>query len=129
MIGVENYSASKHFPKYGDLNKAVEGTDETSLKLLLSHDPTHWSSKVVKEHQNIDITFSGHTHGMQMGFDIPGLKWSPVKYKYPRWSGLYEELGRYLYVNNGFGFLGFPGRVGIYPEITVFELKSKEERA
>ena len=121
VIGVENYSASPRFPKYGDLDKAMVGTEGIPLKLLLSHDPSHWESKVVGT--DVDITFSGHTHGMQFGVEIPGwFKWSPVKYAYRQWAGLYNIGKQYLYVNRGLGFLGYPGRVGILPEITVLEL-------
>ena len=127
VIGVENWGKPP-FPQHGDLKKSLENIKENAFTILMSHDPSHWDYEVVKHQKKIQLTLSGHTHGMQMGFDIPGLKWSPVKYKYPRWSGLYEEMGRYLYVNNGFGFLGFPGRVGIYPEITVLELKSEKNR-
>lgn len=123
LAGVENWGKPP-FPQHGDLKKALSGINAEEFTVLMSHDPSHWDLEVLKAKKKIHLTLSGHTHGMQMGFDIPGLKWSPVKYKYPRWSGLYEELDRYLYVNNGFGFLGFPGRVGIYPEITVFELTS-----
>lgn len=128
VIGVENYSAHPRFPKYGDLMKAYEGTESAALKLLLSHDPTHWEDEVVENFGDIDITFSGHTHGFQFGFEIPGIfKWSPVKYVYKQWAGLYQEGKQFLYVNRGFGFLGYPGRVGILPEITVIDLKKKEE--
>ncbi|MCR9287991.1 MAG: metallophosphoesterase [Bacteroidetes bacterium] len=125
VIGVENYSESRHFPKYGDLNKATQGIEHSRLKLLLSHDPTHWSSQVIQNYKDIDITFSGHTHGMQFGIEIPGwLKWSPAKFVYRHWAGLYQEGKQFLYVNRGLGYLGYPGRVGILPEITVIELKS-----
>jgi len=124
LAGVENWGKPP-FPQHGDLNKALSGINPEEFTVLMSHDPSHWDLEVIKNNKKVHLTLSGHTHGMQMGIDIPGLKWSPVKYKYPRWSGLYEELGRYLYVNNGFGFLGFPGRVGIYPEITVLELIQK----
>lgn len=121
VIGVENYSASAHFPRYGDLEKAYAGVEGLPLKLLLSHDPSHWDLQVTKT--DIDLTFSGHTHGMQFGIEIPGwLKWSPVKYAYKQWAGLYQKGKQYLYVNRGLGFLGYPGRVGILPEITVIEL-------
>lgn len=127
IIGVENYSAKPHFQKYGDLQKACLGIENTALKLLLSHDPTHWEDEVLKKFKDIAITFSGHTHGFQFGVEIPGwVKWSPVKYIYKQWAGLYQEGKQYLYVNRGFGFLGYPGRVGILPEITVMELKSKQ---
>ena len=88
----------------------------------MSHDPTHWKKKVIPHNTHFDLTLSGHTHGMQFGIDIPGFKWSPIKYIYPQWAGLYKEAKQYLYVNRGFGFLGFPGRAGIMPEITVIEL-------
>lgn len=124
IIGVENYSANARFHKYGDLAKAYEGVEGTSLKLLLSHDPSHWEHEVVKRFQDIDITFSGHTHGMQFGIEIPGwLRWSPIKYIYQQWAGLYQIGEQFLYVNRGLGFLGYPGRVGILPEITVLELE------
>lgn len=123
VIGVENYSASPRFSKYGDLSKAYAGTEGASLKLLLSHDPTHWDDEVTTKYQDIAITFSGHTHGMQFGIEIPGwLRWSPIKYIYRKWAGLYREGQQYLYVNRGLGFLGYPGRVGILPEITVIEV-------
>ena len=90
--------------------------------MLLSHDPSHWDAEVRKDYTDIDLTFAGHTHGMQLGVEIPGLKWSPVQYVYKKWAGLYQEGEQYLYVNRGFGFLGYPGRLGILPEITVVEL-------
>jgi hypothetical protein len=127
VIGVENYSAHPRFPKYGDLNKATEGTDNAHLKLLLSHDPSHWEDQVTQVFKDIAITFSGHTHGMQFGIEIPGwLKWSPIQYVYKQWAGLYQKNEQYLYVNRGLGFLGYPGRVGILPEITVIELETAE---
>lgn len=124
VIGVENWGASQHFPKAGDLVKAKAGTENASLKLLLSHDPTHWDYKVSKEHPDIDVTFSGHTHGFQMGIEIPRLniKWSPSKYVYKQWAGLYSKGKQYLYVNRGLGFIGYHGRVGILPEITLMEI-------
>jgi predicted MPP superfamily phosphohydrolase len=126
VIGVENYSTHMRFPKYGDLKRAVQGTEEARLKLLLSHDPSHWESQVITEHPDIDLTFSGHTHGMQCGVEIPGwFKWSPVQYVYKQWAGLYRQGRQHLYVNRGLGFLGYPGRVGILPEITVLELSRK----
>ncbi len=124
VIGVENYSAHPRFPKYGDLSGAYSGTDDAALKLLLSHDPTHWRDEVITKYQDIAITFSGHTHGMQFGVEIPGwIKWSPIKYVYKDWAGIYQAGKQFLYVNRGLGFLGYPGRVGILPEITVLELK------
>ena len=122
VIGVENWGSS--FVKHGDLDRALEGVDKEAFKILLSHDPSHWDLKTIPHQTPVDLTLSGHTHGMQFGVDIPWLKWSPVKYKYPRWSGLYQEASQYLYVNRGFGFLGFPGRVGMWPEITVIEFTS-----
>ncbi len=125
VIGVENYSAHPRFPKYGDLAKAHAGTDSAALKLLLSHDPSHWLDQVSNSFKDIAITFSGHTHGMQFGVEIPGLiKWSPIKYVYKQWAGLYQQGHQYLYVNRGLGYLGYPGRVGILPEVTVLELKA-----
>ncbi len=124
VIGVENWSAKRNFKSYGNLQKAYQGAEKTSLKLLLSHDPTHWDGEVNTKYKDIDITFSGHTHGMQFGIEIPGFKWSPSQYIYKQWAGLYKQNGQYLYVNRGLGFLGYPGRVGILPEISVFELHS-----
>lgn len=123
VIGIENWGAKARFPKYGDLAKAYTGTEDIPVKLLLSHDPSHWLEQVIPEYPEIDITFSGHTHGMQFGVDNRFFKWSPVKYVYPQWADLYKEGSQYLYVNRGFGYLGFPGRVGIRPEITVLTLK------
>jgi predicted MPP superfamily phosphohydrolase len=127
VIGVENYSAQMRFPKYGKLKTAHQGTENVQLRLLLSHDPSHWKYEVTKDFKDIDITFSGHTHGMQFGVEIPGwFKWSPIQYVYKEWAGLYKEENQYLYVNRGFGFLGYPGRVGILPEITLIELNSTD---
>ncbi len=123
MFGVENWG-HKPFPKRGDLDKALKGAEEVPFKILMSHDPTHWKQKVIPHKTHFDLTLSGHTHGMQFGVDIPGFKWSPVKYLYPQWAGIYQEAKQYLYVNRGFGFIGFPGRAGIWPEITVIELSS-----
>ena len=124
ILGVENWSGHKRFPKYGKLNQAYAGVADVENKLLLSHDPSHWRAEVLKDYPTIDAMFSGHTHGMQFGIDTKYYKWSPVKYQYPEWADLYEENGQYLYVNRGFGYLGFPGRVGFLPEITVFELET-----
>lgn len=121
LIGIENWGA-KGFTKYGNLKKAYQGAENYPVKILLSHDPSHWEAQVLKEYPKIDLTFAGHTHGMQFGVDLPHFKWSPVKYFYKQWSGLYEQAGQYLYVNQGLGFIGYPGRVGILPEITVVEL-------
>ncbi|MBR9859915.1 metallophosphoesterase [bacterium] len=123
IIGIENWSSHPRFPKYGSLKDAYQGSD-SGLKLLLSHDPSHWKAEVVQDFKDIDITFSGHTHGMQFGVDSKHYRWSPVKYQYPEWADLYQEGDQFLYVNRGFGYLGYPGRLGFYPEITVFELKS-----
>lgn len=121
LIGVENWG-NPPFPQYGDLDKAMDGVPADCFKILLSHDPDHWE-KVRQHPEKIGLTLSGHTHGAQFGVDIPGWKWSPIKYRYKRWLGLYDEDERYLYVNRGFGFLGFPGRVGMRPEISVFTLR------
>ncbi|MEN2435402.1 metallophosphoesterase [Weeksellaceae bacterium A-14] len=121
LIGVENWG-EKPFPQYGDLDKATEGIPASAFKILMSHDPTHFD-RIVKFHpSDVQLTLSGHTHGMQFGIDLKNCKWSPVEYRYPKWIDLYESLGKYLYVNRGFGVIGYPGRVGIDPEITVFEL-------
>jgi predicted MPP superfamily phosphohydrolase len=122
LIGVENWGGNFNFPKYGDLKKAHTGTEKYPVKLLLSHDPSHWNKQVKEEYKDIDITFSGHTHGFQFGIEVPGFKWSPSQYAYKQWAGLYSEGNQHIYVNRGLGFLGYPGRVGILPEITVMEL-------
>jgi len=121
LYGVENWG-HKPFPQRADLDLALKGAENTAFKILMTHDPTHWTKKVVSHQTHFDLTFSGHTHGMQMGVEIPGFKWSPIKYLYPQWAGLYQEAKQFLYVNRGFGFVGFPGRAGIWPEITVIEL-------
>jgi predicted MPP superfamily phosphohydrolase len=122
LIGVENWSAKARFPKYGKLDKAYEGLKDDDFKILMSHDPSHWHAEVLKDYGNVHLTLSGHTHGMQFGVELPGFKWSPVQYVYNEWAGLYENGHQKLYVNRGFGFLGYPGRVGIMPEITLLEL-------
>lgn len=122
LIGIQNWSALKRFPKYGNLEKAYAGTEEIPFKILMSHDPTHWDAEVRPKYGDIDLTLAGHTHGMQFGVEIPGFRWSPVQYVYNQWAGLYEEGRQKLYVNRGYGFIGYPGRVGILPEITLFEL-------
>ena len=122
LVGVENWG--KGFNKKGDLKKASEGVNKDDFKVLMSHDPSHWEYKVKKDDFNYQLTLSGHTHGLQFGIEIPGwFKWSPSQYVYKQWAGLYEEFGRYINVNRGFGYHAFPGRVGIWPEITVIELK------
>jgi len=122
LIGVENWSAKARFPKHGRLDEAYAGTEKYPFKILMSHDPSHWDAQVRPHYPDIDLALAGHTHGMQFGVEIPGLKWSPVQYVYKEWAGLYEAGRQKLYVNRGFGFIGYPGRVGILPEITVIEL-------
>ena len=121
LIGVENWGLPP-FPQHGDLKKALINAINVPFKILMSHDPSHWDVEVLDK-TDINLTLSGHTHGMQFGIEIGNIKWSPVKYKYPRWAGLYKESNQYLYVNRGFGNIGYPGRVGMPPEITVIELK------
>lgn len=124
IVGVENWG--EKFKKAGDLSKASEGLKKEDFKILLSHDPSHWDFEVQNNPMNYHLTLSGHTHGMQFGIEIPGFfKWSPVQYVYKHWAGLYENAGRFLYVNRGFGYHAYPGRVGIWPEITLIELKKK----
>ena len=145
ILGVENWGASRHFPKRGSLKQATKGLGDKEFNILMSHDPSHFDykamelnkrdknnhdvvvdeSNIINFEKNIHLTLAGHTHGMQFGLEIPllGIKWSPVKYRYPNWAGLYKDQGKYLHVNRGFGYLGFPGRIGIWPEITVIELK------
>ena len=122
LIGVENTSFKNRFQTYGSLEKAYKGSEIHPFKILLSHDPSHWDGEINSKYKDIDLTLSGHTHGFQFGIDIPWLKWSPVQYVYKQWAGLYQKDNQHLYVNRGFGFLGYPGRVGIMPEITVIEL-------
>lgn len=124
IYGVENWG-NPPFPQRGDLDSALKGGENVLFKVLMSHDPTHWEKKILKHPTHFDLTLAGHTHGMQFGVEIPGFKWSPIKYIYPQWAGLYKKASQLLYVNRGFGFLGFPGRVGIWPEITVFEFHRK----
>ncbi len=123
LIGIENWSAKANFPKYGNMKKAYEGLPEKNIpfKILMSHDPSHWRAQVLPEYSDVTLTLSGHTHGMQFGIDSKIFKWSPVQYMYNEWAGLYTQGEQNLYVNRGFGFLGYPGRLGILPEITVFE--------
>lgn len=122
LIGIENWGGNMRFPRYGKLSEAYKGTEVYPYKILMSHDPSHWDMQVCLEYKDIDLTLSGHTHGMQFGIEIPGFKWSPVKYIYKHWAGLYKMENQFLYVNRGLGFLGYPGRLGIWPEITVIEL-------
>ena len=122
LLGVENWG--KGFNQAGDLKRAAIGVEKEDFKILMSHDPSHWEEKVKKDPFNYQLTLSGHTHGLQMGIEIPGwFKWSPSKYAYKQWAGLYKEADRVINVNRGFGYHAFPGRVGIWPEITVIELK------
>jgi predicted MPP superfamily phosphohydrolase len=122
LAGVENWGLPP-FPQYGNLEKAIDGISPSDFIILLSHDPTHWRQEVLKTAKNVALTLSGHTHGMQFGFELGKFKWSPVKYKYSDWADLYKQGEQYLYVNRGFGNIGYPGRVGIRPEITLIELK------
>ena len=122
VIGIQNWGARGRFPKYGDLPKAASGLDPKMPQLLLSHDPSHWRAQVLAEFPNINATFSGHTHGFQFGIEVGSVKWSPVKYFYPEWADLYNDGDQFLYVNRGFGYIGYPGRLGIRPEITQISL-------
>jgi predicted MPP superfamily phosphohydrolase len=122
LIGIQNYSALRNFARYGNLARAYEGTENYPFKILLSHDPTHWDAEVRPKFGDIDLTLAGHTHGFQFGVEIPGFRWSPVQYVYNQWAGLYKEGRQAIYVNRGYGFIGYPGRVGILPEITLLEL-------
>ncbi len=123
LLGIENWGGNLRFPRYGKMDEAHKGTDVFPFKILMSHDPSHWTVQVTKEYKDVDLTLSGHTHGMQFGIEIPGFRWSPSKYFYPQWAGLYKEANQFLYVNRGLGFLGYPGRLGIWPEITLIELQ------
>lgn len=122
IIGIENWGAGR-FSKYGKLDRAYAGTAEAPVKILLSHDPSHWDAQVRKEYGDIDLMLAGHTHGFQFGVEVGDFKWSPSQYVYKQWAGLYQEANQYLYVNRGFGYLGYPGRVGMPPELTIIELK------
>lgn len=123
IIGIENWGKGR-FPKLGKLDVAYEGTDDAAVKLLLSHDPSHWDLQVRPDYQDIDVMFAGHTHGFQMGIEVGNIKWSPAQYSYKQWADLYREGDQYLYVNRGFGCIGFLGRIGMPPEITIIELKT-----
>lgn len=122
VIGVQNWSSRMGFQRYGSIAKATENISYSRVNILLSHDPSHWHAQITKDYKQIDLTLSGHTHGMQFGVEIPGFKWSPVQYIYKEWADLYPDKNQFLYVNRGLGFLAYPGRVGILPEITVIEL-------
>jgi predicted MPP superfamily phosphohydrolase len=129
IVGVENWGKGG-FKKAGDLKKAAQNVNANDFKILLSHDPSHWEDEVIKDDYHYHLTLSGHTHGMQFGIEIPGwIKWSPVKWRYKYWAGIYKEMGQYINVNRGFGYIGYPGRVGIWPEITVIELKKGTNNA
>lgn len=124
LVGVENWGANPRFPKYGDIKLALKGTENADVRILMSHDPTHWDDVVVPGNYDVALTLSGHTHGFQFGIDTPNLKWSPAQWVYKHWAGLYSDTltGRRLYVNRGLGVIGYPGRIGILPEITYLEL-------
>ena len=125
IVGVENWGAGG-FVKHGDADKASEGLLAEDFKIMLSHDPSYWQEKLKNDPKKYQLTLSGHTHGMQFGIEIPGwIKWSPVKYRYKNWAGIYEEFGNYINVNRGFGYIGYPGRVGIWPEISVIKLRKR----
>ena len=123
VIGIENWGTGR-FPKYGKMELAYPGTEELPVKLLLSHDPSHWDAQIRQDYPDIDIMFAGHTHGFQFGVEVGKVRWSPSQYFYKQWAGLYHEGDQYLYVNRGFGCIGYPGRIGIPPELTIIELKS-----
>ncbi len=123
LLGIENWGGNMNFPKYGKMNLAHKDTELYPYKILMSHDPSHWEKQVQPEYPDVDLTLSGHTHGMQLGIEIPGLRWSPSQWVYKQWAGLYKQGNQFLYVNRGLGFLGYPGRLGIWPEITVIELQ------
>jgi predicted MPP superfamily phosphohydrolase len=122
VVGNENWGG-RGFSKYGKLDQAMRGAEEADVRLLLSHDPSHWDAQVRPQYPEVDVTFAGHTHGFQFGVEIGGFRWSPSQYVYKQWAGLYQEGTQYLYVNRGFGYLGYPGRIGMPPELTIFELE------
>jgi len=127
LIGVENWGANPRFPKYGDIDKALQGTDDADIKILMTHDPSHWEKVIIPGNYDIDLSLSGHTHGFQFGIETKEIKWSPAQYIYKHWAGLYEDSkksGKYIYVNRGLGSIGYPGRIGMLPEITLIELQS-----
>jgi predicted MPP superfamily phosphohydrolase len=123
VLGCENWGAGR-FSKYGDMIQTNKGVEEQPFKILLSHDPSHWDSQIRQDYSDIDLMLAGHTHGFQFGVEIGDFKWSPAQYRYKQWADLYQEGNQYLYVNRGYGFIGYPGRIGILPEVTILELKS-----
>ncbi len=127
ILGVENWSAISRFPRRGRMDPTVQNTDDLPVKLLLSHDPSHWRAEILPKYPQIDAMFAGHTHGMQFGVRTEHFQWSPIKYIYNEWAGFYRQGAQQLYVNVGYGFLGYPGRLGILPEITIFELKASAD--
>ncbi|QQL48304.1 metallophosphoesterase [Mucilaginibacter ginkgonis] len=127
ILGCENWGTLSRFPKYGRMDLTTKDTADLPVKLLLSHDPSHWDAEIRPKYGNIDVTFAGHTHGMQFGVRTKEIQWSPIEYVYEEWAGLYKKGAQQLYVNVGYGFLGYPGRVGILPEVTIFELRSSLE--
>lgn len=127
LLGVENWGKGG-FHKYGDLRKASQNVSDNDFKILMSHDPSHWEGVTLDHHQHIHLTLAGHTHGMQFGIELFGFKWSPIKYVYKQWAGLYQQKKRFLYVNRGFGFLGLKGRIGIWPEVAVITLRREQEK-
>jgi predicted MPP superfamily phosphohydrolase len=127
ILGCQNWGELTRFPKYGKMEPTLKGTEELPVRLLLSHDPSHWRAQILPHYPQIDVMFAGHTHGMQFGVRAEHFQWSPVEYVYKEWAGLYHEGNQQLYVNVGYGFLGFPGRVGILPEITIFTLRSAHD--
>jgi len=124
IVGSENWGNANWTPKRGDLRSAFNGLSKSQFSILLTHDPSHWDHQVLNLNRHVPLTLSGHTHGFQFGINLSFFKWSPAKYRYPKWMGLYEQTDQYLYVNRGFGFLAFPGRVGMRPEITVITLNA-----
>jgi Predicted phosphohydrolases len=125
LIGVENWGDNLRFPQYGNIDSAIYGMSEMPFFVLLSHDPSHWTKVVCEGYPQIDLTLSGHTHAFQFGITVGSFEWSPVQYLYPTWAGLYEKNGQFLNVNRGLGCLSYPGRIGIYPEITLVTLHTK----
>ncbi|RFZ81045.1 metallophosphoesterase [Mucilaginibacter terrenus] len=127
LLGIGNWGRMSRFPKYGRMDKAVVNTNDLPVKLLLSHDPSHWRAEVLPKYPQIDAVFAGHTHGLQFGIRTNDFQWSPIEYVYQEWAGLYREKHQQIYVNVGYGFAGFDGRVGILPEITIFTLRAAED--